>query len=96
MRLNATLDEERDGINVAEHVRAFPEGSTRFDDLYGLRDDAESLNNQLKDDLPGRRLRTCNPAENLTDLGEWMLIRNNHARMAYRRRRAIEPLARTG
>lgn len=99
LRLNATEDERAAGINIAEHLKAFPEGSARFDDLYGLREDVESANSLLKSDLPGRRLRTANPTENLIDLTEWLVMRNNRARLARRQRLAREtpePLARTG
>lgn len=47
--LHRTDDDLVGKFNRTEHLRAFPPGSSQYQDLYGRRADTESLNRQLED-----------------------------------------------
>lgn len=100
LRLNSTVKEQAAGVSRADHLRAFPEQDSVFQDLYGLREDVESLNAKFKDSLWGRRARTADPELNRLDLAMFQLIENARARVAHQARIGRQandpPLARAG
>jgi hypothetical protein len=51
LRLDRTQEDDRRGLNRTENLRAIPEGSDDFDRLWGLRPDAESINNSIEESL---------------------------------------------
>jgi hypothetical protein len=71
------------GINRATHLRAFPEGDPIFEELFGLREDAESHNHKYNTHLWGKRARTSKPEENALDRAGWQLFENTRALKAH-------------
>lgn len=77
-----------------------PEGDPVFDELFGLREDAESYHNKYKSHLWGKRARSTNRDENALDRALWQLLENTRALNAYNTRIAREatgpPLSASG
>lgn len=90
LRLNSTAKERAAGIHRAAHLRAFPEGDPVFQELYGVREDAESHHHKFQMHLWGRRARTSDPDHNAVDRAVWQLLENTRAVTAMTGRLARE------
>lgn len=75
--------------NRAICVRPHPEGSEGFEAVYGVREDAESFNNLLKQSLWNKRSHSLDPDRQFLDMLAFNLNRNIRALMAYEARTGV-------
>ena len=87
--LNNSTPAERESVPHTRRTRALspiPESDPYFDEIYGVREDSESINSDIKSRLPNTRCRTPG-AENLTfELLSYQLMTLVKALYSYCRR----------
>ncbi len=68
VRLTGTEEDERRGLNRAEHLRAIPPSDPDFSGLFRRRNDAESLNRGIEDSLYWTRAHSVGAPAQEADL----------------------------
>lgn len=96
IRLNQTDSDRARSIgkgrvyNRVKYLRPFPEGSDTFIELFGLREDAESDNNLLKQSLWNKRSHSVGMGRQWVDMLGYRLNRNIRAAMAFEKRTGVD------
>lgn len=68
-----------DGYGRPDQIRLIPPDDPLFADLYGLRNDSESINSHYKNTLYARRASGLGWRRQLLDLLSWAIASNSHA-----------------
>ncbi len=69
-----------------QHLRVFPQGDPIYEELYGLRQDNESMNSHLKSRMPGARARSWSLPRQRIDMLSWQAVNNMQAARAFSER----------
>lgn len=93
LRLHGNEQDERRGLNRAEHLRAIPPGDVNFRRLNRKRNDAESINRGLQDTFYWRRSPSVGHVAQEADLLGFGLGLNALSMHRHRKRRDVPATA---
>lgn len=83
MRINSTPEEVARKDRRTIGLRTFPEGSPVYKDIFGVREDTESMHHHLKSILPNRRARCVGVARQTLMLAAYQSHTNLKALIAW-------------
>ena len=83
IRHNSTKDERLSGNRRSLYSRPIPESDPCFDTLFGIRENAESNNENLKAKLHNKRARSVGRTRNQLNLIAYQLIENDKTLFAH-------------
>ena len=93
VRINGNAEDERRGLNRAEHLRAIPPRDPDFARLNARRNDAESINRALQDTLHLGRAHSVGRVAQEADLLGFGLVMNALSWHRHRKRKRIPAAA---
>jgi len=73
------------------HLKVFPESAPIFEENFGLRNDVESMHNDLKTRMIGRRARATTQQRQALDMAAWTVFNNPKAVINFTERTGRAP-----